>query len=345
MTTPCFMPVGTKATIKGIMLDLLKQPQYIGQDNPISLILANTFHLYLRPWEDIIHKAGWLHRFENRDKLILTDSWWFQIFSLGLSKSGKWLFKLMPDGVSFQSPLDWSSHIFTPSKVVDIQSMLWSDIMMVLDVCSSVASTTKDEIAKQLQLTHRRADMAFDYFLPQYDIMRGCLFPIVQWWVYNDLREESVQHLSQYAIDGIAIGWLSVWESKQDMYQILDFLSDKLPTSVPRYLMWVGTVQDLQYAISQWIDMFDCVHPTRLGRHGVAMTRHTNIKLKNSQYAQDYSHLTDDCHCHTCLHYTKAYLHHLVQVWEMLWGILLSLHNIAYLHKVVEDIKKEILQS
>jgi queuine tRNA-ribosyltransferase len=343
LRTPCFMPVGTRATIKWLILDLLKQEAYVGQHQTFSLILANTFHLYLRPGDQLIKQAWWLHRFENRDKLILTDSGWFQVFSLGLSKSGKGLVTLMDDGVRFQSPIDGSTHIFTPTKVVDIQSNLWSDIMMVLDVCSPVAHITKDQVASQMKLTHRRADQAFEYFMPRYDQTRGCLRPIVQWGIYPDLRQESVSYLSQYAIDGIAIGWLSVWESKEDMYQTLATMSDYLPHHVPRYLMGVGTVQDLKYAISQGIDMFDCVHPTRLGRHGGALTSDLTLKLHNSKYRNDLGPLTQDCGCHTCRNYSRAYLHHLVSVWESLGGILLSLHNICYLHKLVTDIQNDIL--
>ena len=184
LTTPVFMPVGTQATIKGTLLHHLVDTAMIGEGdyltNPVHLILANTFHLYLRPGADIVGGAGGLHRFENRDKLILTDSGGFQVFSLGLSKSDKPLFKLHPDGVHFRSPHDGSAHSFTPTQVVDIQSQLGSDIMMMLDVCSPVAGITKDVVAQQMQLTHQRAKKAFDHMSDRYDQVRGCLFPIVQ---------------------------------------------------------------------------------------------------------------------------------------------------------------------
>jgi queuine tRNA-ribosyltransferase len=179
--------------------------------------------------------------------------------------------------------------------------------------------------------------------MKDYDKYSGVLFPIIQWWVYHDLREESAHVLSAFAYDGIAIWWLSVWESKQEMYATLDGLVNTLPTDVPRYLMWVWTPEDLIEAVERWIDMFDCVMPTRLWRHGTAFTPQWNIKLKNARYKDDMEWLTTTCPCYTCKTYTKAYLHHLFKCKEMLWGILLSLHNIAYLHHILELKKQEIL--
>ena len=341
--TPAFMPVGTKATIKGLMLDMLRDSRYLGELEAVNIILANTFHLYLRPGADIVGGAGGLHRFENRDKLILTDSGGFQVFSLGLSKSDKPLFKLHPDGVHFRSPHDGSAHSFTPTQVVDIQSQLGSDIMMMLDVCSPVAGITKDVVAQQMQLTHQRAKKAFDHMSDRYDQVRGCLFPIVQWGLYPDLREESCRTLSEYAIDGIAIGGLSVGETKEEMRDILIWLDAHLPHDKPRYLMGVGSPEELLMAIDQWVDMFDCVMPTRLGRHGVGMQLGGNIKITNQCYQSDYTALDAECRCHTCRHYTRSYLHHLFRAGEMLGGILLSLHNISYLHHLVQKKHKEIM--
>jgi len=352
LTTPVFMPVGTKATIKGLFLDILQDPKYIGDLPEIKLILANTFHLYLRPGSKLIKDAGWLHQFENRKKwLILTDSGGFQVFSLWLGKTREheWVhhnvgIKLTEEWVKFRSPHDWSKHIFTPENVVDTQCDFWSDIMMVLDVCSP-ADADKKTINQHMQMTHRRAKRAFDHLAPKYYDIRWVLFPIVQWWIHKDLRAESAEYLSQFAQDGIAIGWVSVWEWRELINEIIEFTAPKLPVDKPRYLMWVGTPEDLRFAIEHGIDMFDCVLATRLGRHGTAFTDTWNLKIWNAKHKNDHSKLTDWCPCYTCQNYSKAYLHHLHKEKEMLWWILLSLHNIIYLHKILEDRKKEMLSS
>ncbi len=352
LTTPVFMPVGTKATIKGMILDMLKDPKYIWDLPQIQLILANTFHLYLRPGDELVKQAGGLHSFENWDKLILTDSWGFQVFSLWLGKtdSREWpedqhevKMKLTENGVNFRSPYDGSKHEFTPEWVVDIQCNLGSDIMMMLDVCSP-AGADKKTINEHMQTTHRRAKRAFEYFQPKYDKSRGVLFPIVQWGIYKDLRQQSVDFLSQYAQDWIAVGGVSVGESKELIREVVAFTASKLPTNVPRYLMGVGTPEDITHAIEEGFDMFDCVLPTRLGRHGEAFSAEWNIKLSNSKYGKDFTPLTSDCWCYACKNFTKAYIHHLLNEKEMLGGILLSLHNIVYLHKIVEDRKKNMLK-
>jgi len=352
LTTPVFMPVGTKATIKGMILDMLKDKKYIWDLPQIQLILANTFHLYLRPGDELIKEAGGLHTFENRDKLILTDSGGFQVFSLGLWKTDsregpedqhEVKMKLTEEGVNFRSPYDWSKHEFTPEKVVDIQCNLGSDIMMVLDVCSP-AWADKKTIEKHMQITHRRAKRAFDHLKPKYDKVRWVLFPIVQGWTYLDLRQQSVDFLSHYAWDWIAVGGVSVWESKELIREVVAFTASKLPTNVPRYLMGVGTPEDITHAIEEGFDMFDCVLPTRLGRHGEAFSVEGNIKLSNAKYSKDFTPLTTDCWCYTCKNFTKAYIHHLLNEKEMLGGILLSLHNIVYLHKIVEDRKAKMLK-
>lgn len=359
LTTPVFMPVWTKATIKWMILDMLKDKKYIWDLPEIQLILANTFHLYLRPGDELIKEAWGLHTFENRDKLILTDSGGFQVFSLWLGKQDVgWLWtddvrwwekshdvkmKLMENGVKFRSPYDGSKHEFTPEWVVDIQCNFWSDIMMVLDVCSP-SGADKKTIEKHMQMTHRRAKRAFDHLKPKYDDVRWVLFPIVQWGTYLDLRQQSVDFLSQYARDGIAVWWVSVWESKDLIREVVAFTASKLPQDKPRYLMGVGTPEDIRHAIEEGFDMFDCVLPTRLGRHGQAFAAVENVKINNVKYAKDFTPLTDDCGCYTCKNFTKSYLHHLFKEKEMLGGILLSLHNIAYLHKIVEDWKSEMLK-
>jgi len=347
LKTPVFMPVWTKATIKWLSLDLMQDPVALGTKEPVNIILSNTYHLYLRPWAELIKEAGWLHKFMQRDKLLLTDSGGFQVFSLWLSKntkSGKPLVKLHDHGVDFRSIHDGSKHTFTPAGVVDIQAMFGSDIMMMLDVCSPIDDITKDEVARQMALTHKRAKQAYEYHTSIYDETRGALFPIIQWWLYNDLREESAKTLSQYATDGIAIWGLSVWETKSEMKRIIEHTVPYLPEDKPRYLMWVGTPEDIRMAVAAGIDMFDCVLPTRLGRHGTAFwPNDTYIKLRNAQYRHDHTPLMDECKCHTCRTHTKAYLHHLIREDEMMWGIMLSLHNIAWLHQLVEKLRDDMM--
>ncbi len=357
LTTPIFMPVWTKATIKGLILDMLQDPKYIWDLPMINLILANTFHLYLRPWDELIKDAWWLHKFENRNWLILTDSWWFQVFSLWLNKNSRWNYeatdedkefshevkiKLTEEWVKFNSPYDGSKHFFTPESVVDIQCNLWSDIMMVLDVCSPT-DCDKETIQQQMEMTHRRAKRAFDHLEKKYDEVRWVLFPIVQWWIHLDLREQSIKFLSQYAKDWIAVGWVSVGESKELIREVVEFTWPKLPNDKPRYLMWVGTPEDISHAIEHGFDMFDCVLATRLGRHGMAFSDEWNLTIKNAKYKSDFTPLTDACSCFVCRNYTKAYLHHLIKEKEMLGGILLSFHNIVYLNNLLENRKQKLL--
>ena len=353
LKTPIFMPVGTKATIKGLILDLLQDPHYIGnQIEPIKLILANTFHLYLRPGSKIVQAAGGLHQFENwKDGLILTDSGGFQVFSLGLANqkfndqkhTHKVGIKLTEEGVKFRSPYDGSKHIFTPENVVDTQCELWSDIMMVLDVCSP-AGSDKKTIEKHIAMTHRRAKRAFEHFKPKYEEARGVLFPIVQGGTYLDLRTQSAEYLSQFAWDGIAIGGVSVGESRELIEQVIAHTTPLLPNEKPRYLMGVGTPEDLRFAIEQGVDMFDCVAATRLGRHGIAFSDQGNIKITNSDFRTDFSPLTDNCDCYTCRNFSKAYLCHLIREQETLWGSLVGLHNIVYLNRILEGRKKKFLE-
>jgi len=351
LTTPVFMPVWTKATVKWLILDLLKDSKYIWKFPEIKLILANTFHLYLRPGDKLIKKAWWLHKFENRDWLILTDSWWFQVFSLWLGKKNEEFakfdreikIKLTEEWVKFNSPYDGSQHFFSPENVVDIQCNLWSDIMMVLDVCSP-AGSDKKTIQSHLQTTHRWATRAFLHFKSKYNKSRWVLFPIVQWWIYKDLRSDSINFLSQFARDGIAVGWVSVGEWKKSIREIVEFTWPKLPINKPRYLMWVGTPQDILHAVENGFDMFDCVLPTRLGRHGIAFSDQWNLKLDNAKYKADFKPLDKNCWCFTCQHFSKAYIHHLVKENEMLGWILLSLHNISYLHSMLENWKKKFLK-
>lgn len=344
LNTPCFMPVGTKATMKGVPLERMSK-EYLGTDTDIQLILNNSYHLYLRPGAEIIKEAGGTHKFQNWNKLILTDSGGFQVFSLGLSKTGKSLVKLHDHGVSFQSIHDGSKHLFTPENVVDLQRDIGSDIMMMLDVCSPVKDITRKKVEQHLALTHQRAKQAYEHHLKNYDDYKGVLFPIIQGGLYPDLRQQSAEILKEYALDWIAIGWLSVGESREEMFHILDELNPHLPTDKPRYVMGIGTPEDLIGAVERWVDMFDCVMPTRLGRHGHAFTSEWTLRIKNQRFAQDFWPLDPECRCHCCRNFSRAYLHHLFREGEMLVGSLLSLHNVAYLHKLCERMRQNILDS
>lgn len=349
LQTPIFMPVGTKATIKWLFLELLQDPYRIGEHNDIiNLILANTFHLYLRPGDDIIKDAWWLHTFENRPWLILTDSGWFQVFSLGLENKNTTMWshaigmKLKEEWVFFRSPYDGSKHIFTPENVVDIQNNFGSDIMMMLDVCSP-ANADKKTIHQHMDRTHRRAKRAYDHFMPKYNTSRGVLFPIVQWGSHLDLREQSIKMLTPLATDGIAVGWVSVWESKEKIQEVVAFTWPKLPKDKPRYLMGIWTPEDILHAVEQWFDMFDCVLATRLGRHGVMFSDEWKIHITNTKYRKDFSPFSTLSLWLS--KYSKAYIHHLIKEKEMLGWILLSLHNILYLHHVLEKWKKNLLSN
>ncbi len=249
--------------------------------------------------------------------------------------------KLTEEGVKFNSPYDGSKHMFTPENVVDIQCNFGSDIMMVLDVCSPWDADKKTVYA-QMQQTHRWAKRAYEHFMKKYDEVRGVLFPIVQGGTDLEMRKESAEYLSQFATDGIAIGGVSVGESKEKVREVVEFTTPLLPEDKPRYLMGVGTPEDLQHAIEHGVDMFDCVLATRLGRHGVAFSDEGNIKLTHAKYKEDFSPLSDVCPF--TQQYTKAYIHHLLKEKEILWGTILSLHNIMYLHKMLSEWKKEMLR-
>lgn len=348
ITTPIFMPVGTKATIKWLFLEMLQDTYRTGEHNDIiKIILANTFHLYLRPGDSIVQQAWWLHTFENRPWLILTDSGWFQVFSLGLGKkdTDTWFshavsMKLKEEWVYFRSPHDGSKHIFTPENVVDTQINLWSDIMMMLDVCSP-ADADKKTIEQHMHMTHRRAKRGHDHFIKNYKNSHGVLFPIVQWWSHLDLRGESIKYLSTLAPDWIAVWWVSVGESKEKIQEVVAYTWPKLPKDKPRYLMGVGTPEDILHAIEQGFDMFDCVHATRLWRHGVMFSDEWNIHISNAKYKNDFSSFSTLSE--GLGKYSRAYIHHLIREKEMLGGILLSLHNILYLHDILEKWKREVI--
>ena len=322
--TPVYMPVGTQANVKGMYPRDLKAAGS-------QIILSNTYHLYLRPGDELVKAAGGLHKFMNWDKPILTDSGGFQVFSLTK------LNKIKEEGVYFNSHIDGSKHLFSPEKVMQIEENLGADIIMQLDQCSEYGYTHA-QAEKAMELTDRWLHRCLDAKSRDDQV----LFPIVQGNMYDDLRMESLRRAKPHATHGIAIGGLSVGEPKPRMYEILDVLRPELPEAVPRYLMGVGSPDCLIEGVKRGIDMFDCVLATRIARNGTALTSKGKIVARNALYTNDFTPLDDECDCYCCKNYTIAYIRHLINVDEMLGAMLLSLHNITFLHKLMKDMREAI---
>ncbi len=322
--TPVYMPVGTQATVKGVYPRDLKEAGS-------QIILSNTYHLYLRPGDELVKKAGGLHKFMNWDRPILTDSGGFQVFSLTK------LNKIKDEGVYFNSHIDGSKHLFTPEKVISVEENLGADIIMQLDQCSEYGYT-HSQSAEALEKTDKWLKRCLDAKTRD----DQALFPIVQGNMYDDLRLESLRRAKPHATVGIAIGGLSVGEPKSRMYEILDILRPELPESVPRYLMGVGSPDCLIEGVKRGVDMFDCVLATRIARNGTAFTSTGKKVVRNAAYSEDFTPLDEKCGCYCCRNYTKAYLRHLINVNEMLASMLLSLHNITFLHKLMSDMRQAI---
>ncbi len=323
--TPVYMPVGTQASVKGVFPRDLKEAGS-------QIILSNTYHLYMRPGDELIAQAGGLHKFMNWDKPILTDSGGFQVFSLAS------LNNITDEGVRFSSHVDGSYHMFTPEKAMGIQHNLGSDIIMAFDQCSEYGYTHE-----QAQKAMERTSAWLERCYKAHDNPAQALFPIVQGNMYEDLREESLNRCLPFVKHGIAIGGLSVGEPKPRMYELLDFLQPKLPTDVPRYLMGVGSPDCLVEGTLRGVDMFDCVLATRVARNGTALTSRGKIVVRNGKYKEDFTPLDPDCGCYCCRNYTKAYLRHMINVGEMAGAMLLSLHNITYLHNLMKGLRESIL--
>ena len=322
--TPVYMPVGTRATVKGILPRDLEEMQ-------AQIILSNTYHLHLRPGEQIVKNAGGLHKFMGWNKPILTDSGGFQVFSL--SK----LLKINDNGVEFSSHIDGGRLYLTPEKAIEIENNLGADIIMAFDQCSPYGITSNDadkalnrtlSWLKRCYSTHQNENQE--------------LFPIVQGNMFKNLREKSLMESLPYAKSGIAIGGLSVGEPLEVMYDILDYLRPNLPNDKARYLMGVGTPDCLIEGVKRGIDMFDCVLATRIARNGTALTSKGKVVIRNGAYKEDYSVLDDECDCYTCRNFSKAYLRHLINVDEILGGVLLSIHNIRFLIKLMEGLRQAI---
>lgn len=330
--TPIFMPVGTVGTVKGV------QRRFLEEDINAQIILGNTYHLYLRPGTEILHKAGGLHRFEGWKRPILTDSGGFQVFSLTDIR------KMTEEGVQFSSHIDGRKLMFTPENVMDIQREIGADIMMAFDECCP--GTADYQYAKKsMERTHRWLDRCIQRFDSTPDVYdyKQHLFPIVQGCVYPELRQEAAKRLRDLDRDGYAIGGLAVGEPTEQMYDMIEVVNDILPENKPRYLMGVGTPWNILEAIERGVDMFDCVMPTRNGRNGMIFTQNGVMNLRNKKWEDDFTELDP---CGTSFvdhHYTRAYVRHLIHAQEMLGLEVLSIHNLAFYLWLVGEARKHIL--
>lgn len=323
--TPMFMPVGTLATVKGISPEMLKEMHS-------QVILANTYHLWLRPGEDVIEKAGGLHKFMNYDGPMLTDSGGFQVFSLGKTR------KIEEEGVKFKSIIDGSALFLSPEKAIEIQNKLGADIIMSFDECAPYPCTyeyMKDSMERTLRWAKRGKEA-------HKNTDKQALFGIVQGGEYADLRERCAKELVKMDFSGYSIGGTSVGEPKDVMYKMVDDAVKWLPEDKPRYLMGVGNPIDLIECAIRGIDMYDCVLPTRVARHGAVMTSMGRININNEKYKYDYTPLDPNCDCYTCKNYTKSYIRHLHKCDEIFGKTLLSIHNVNFLLKLASDIRQAI---
>ncbi|RKT49907.1 tRNA-guanine transglycosylase [Azonexus fungiphilus] len=324
--TPVFMPVGTYGTVKAMT------PQSL-DDIGAQICLGNTFHLWLRPGLEVVKAHDGLHDFMNWRKPILTDSGGFQVFSLGALR------KITEEGVKFSSPHDGAKLFLSPEISMQIQKVLNSDIVMIFDECTPYPAS-HEEAAKSMRMSMRWARRSRD----EHDKLENAnaLFGIVQGGMYEDLRDESIAGLCDIGFDGMAIGGLSVGEPKDDMARILAHTAPRLPTNKPRYLMGVGTPEDLVNGVKNGIDMFDCVMPTRNARNGHLFTRFGDVKIKNARYRADTGPLDPSCSCYTCTQFTRSYLHHLYRNGEILGGMLNTIHNLHFYQTIMAEMRAAI---
>lgn len=330
--TPVFMPVGTGATVKGVLHRDLKQ------EINAPVILANTYHLYLRPGTDIISKAGGLHRFMAWDRAVLTDSGGYQVFSLAANR------KLTEEGAIFRSHIDGSKHLFTPEKVIDIQRTIGADIIMAFDECAPWPCD-HNYARESMELTHRWLDRCVVRLNETEPLYGGdqMLFPIVQGAVYSDLRRASAEKIASKEMPGNAIGGLSVGEPPEVMYEMIEVVNAILPADKPRYLMGVGTPANILEAIARGVDMFDCVMPSRNGRNGMLFTRDGVINIRNQRWASDFSPVDAGADSEISRTYSKAYLRHLVISGEMLGAQIATIHNLSFYLSLVREARERIL--
>ena len=330
--TPIFMPVGTCGSVKGL------HTREIADEVKAQIILGNTYHLYLRPGIDVLNKAGGLHKFNGWNKAILSDSGGFQVFSLAENR------KLSEDGAMFRSHIDGSKHFFSPETTLDIQRNIGSDIMMAFDECTPFPCE-KSYAEKSLALTHKwlkRGWTKYQNSEPIYDY-KQYFFPIVQGSVYPDLRKDSAKFIADIGAEGNAIGGLSVGEPAQVMYDILEIMNEHLPKDKPRYLMGVGTPENILEGIERGVDMFDCVMPTRNGRNGMLFTKDGTINIKNEKWKNDFSPIDPNGTTFVDTFYSKAYLRHLVIANEMLAAQIASIHNLGFYLWLVKTARQNIM--
>ena len=320
LLTPVFAPVGTQATVKTLTPEQLKE---VGA----SLVLSNTYHLYLRPGDELLRGLGGLHKFMQWPNPMLTDSGGFQVFSLAKTRA------IDDEGVSFKSHMDGSTHRFTPEKSIAIQENLGADIIMAFDECSDPNDHAYTKLA--MERTHRWAERS----VRAHTRSDQALFGIIQGGIDADLRAESAKFISSLDMPGIAIGGLSVGESKEEMHAMLDVVTPLLPESRPRYLMGVGTPEDLINGVLRGIDIFDCVLPTRLARHHSAFSPEGRLNMMNATFARDERPLDETCDCYSCQTFTRAYIRHLIVAKELLAGTLLSIHNLRALIRLMEQVR------
>lgn len=323
--TPMFMPVGTQATVKAMSPEELKK---IGS----GVILSNTYHLWLRPGSDLVEEAGGLHKFMNWDQGILTDSGGFQVFSLADSR------EITEEGVHFRSHLDGSKLFLTPEKSIQIQNELGADIMMSFDECPPF-DESYDYMKKSIERTTRWAERGLE---AHNNWGKQGLFGIVQGGGYKDLRIQHARDLTSMDFSGYSIGGLSVGETHEEMYEVLDYITLELPEDKTRYLMGVGTPAALIESVIRGVDIFDCVLPTRIARNGTAMTSQGRVVIKNAKFARDWSPLDPKCDCDTCKNYSRGYLRHLIKTDEILGMRLLSIHNLRFLIHLMEQVREAI---
>lgn len=340
--TPCFIPVGTKAAVKTLSSKDLK-------DLNAEIILANTYHLYLRPSDILIKKMGGLHKFMNWNGPILTDSGGFQVFSLAQekefakNKKFKTKVKIDENGVEFRSHIDGSKHYFTPKKAIKIQHNLGADIIMAFDECAP-ADSSKKYFAQAMQRTHTWAERCLKEHkkLSKNSLKKQALFGIVQGGIYKDLRKESAKFINDLNLPGNAIGGLAVGESKEKMYEMIETAVPYLNSKKPRYFMGLGTPEELMECVKRGIDMFDCVIPTRLARHGSFLTKQGKFNIKNEKFKNDKNPLQKNCDCEACKFYSKSYLRHLFMEKEILVLRLLTIHNLRFLLNLMREIRQKI---
>lgn len=326
IATPVFMPVGTQATVKTLTSDEVAE---LGA----TIVLGNTYHLYLRPGSDVIAELGGLHRFMSWPRALLTDSGGFQVFSLGATNV------IDDEGVTFRSHIDGSLHRFTPERAIAIQEQLGADIIMAFDECAPYP-TTYDYARRAMERTHRWLERC----VAAKTRCDQALFGIVQGSVFADLRRESAQFVAAQPVPGFGIGGLSVGETKAEMYETLALTTAELPADRPRYLMGVGSPEDLLHGVSRGVDMFDCVQPTRLGRHGAVWTPDGRINLLNARWARDPRPIQEDCDCYACRRYSRAYIRHLLRAEELLGARLATIHNLRFLVRLMEQARMAIVE-